>query len=99
MGGGDVTGYPIVTVRFLDEQNVNLFIVRVKRDKRHICFAMMSIVLVPAFPPVMVFGANGAFLLILTESGGVPEAEAFKASGDHNKVFHFAQVPIKLDFS
>jgi hypothetical protein len=42
-------------------------------------------VLVTAFSPVMVFGANGTFLLILTESGGVPEAEAFKASSDYNK--------------
>jgi hypothetical protein len=33
-------------------------------------------VLVTAFSPV-VFGAIGAFLLILTESGGVPETEAF----------------------
>jgi len=34
-------------------------------------------VLVIAFSPVMVFGAFGTFLLILAESGGVPEAEAF----------------------
>ena len=54
--------------------------------------------LVTAFSPVVVFGAIEAFLLILTESGGVSEIEAFKASGNHNEVFHFAQVPIEFDF-
>jgi hypothetical protein len=56
-------------------------------------------VLVAAYTPVMVFGTIGALLLILTESGGVAEAEAFKASGDYNEVFHCVQVPIKFYFS
>jgi hypothetical protein len=46
----------------------------------------------------MAYGAIGAFLLILAESDGVPETEAFKESGDHNEVFHFAKVPIEFDF-
>jgi hypothetical protein len=46
----------------------------------------------------MVFGTIGAFLLVLTESGGVPETEAFKTSGDHYEVFHCAQVPLEFDF-
>jgi hypothetical protein len=58
----------------------------------------VSGVLVTAFPPVVVFSAFGTFLLVLTESGGVPETEAFKASGDHYEVFHCAQVPVEFDF-
>jgi hypothetical protein len=43
--GGNVTWYPIVTVRFLDEQDVNLVVVCVKREMRHSGFAMMSVYL------------------------------------------------------
>jgi len=41
--GGNVTGYPIVTIRFLDEQDVILFVVCVKREMRDSSFAMMSV--------------------------------------------------------
>jgi ABC-type antimicrobial peptide transport system permease subunit len=43
--GGNITGYSIVTVWFLDEQHVNLVIVCVKREMRHSCLAMMSVYL------------------------------------------------------
>jgi hypothetical protein len=55
-------------------------------------------VLVIAFSPMVVFSAFGTFLLILAKFGGVPETEAFKASGDHNEVLHLAHCPVEFNF-
>ena len=59
----------------------------------------MSLVLISALFPVVVLNAIRAFLLALTESRSVAESEAFKASRNYYKVFDFAHVPMKFNFS
>ena len=54
--------------------------------------------LISALFPVVVLSTIGAFLLALTESRSVADAEAFKASGNYYKVFDFAHVPMKFNF-
>jgi hypothetical protein len=45
----------------------------------------------------MVFSTAGAFLLVLAEPRGVAEAEAFKATGNYDKVLDLTHVPVEFD--
>jgi hypothetical protein len=58
-----------------------------------ICFEAIGAsrwVLIATFFPVIVLSTVRAFLLILAEPRDVAEAEAFKASGNYDKVFNLA---------
>jgi hypothetical protein len=57
-----------------------------------------SLVLITALFPVVVLLAVRAFLMALTGSRSVAEAEALKASGNYDKVFDFAHVPMNFNF-
>jgi hypothetical protein len=66
-----------------------------------VCFeasGASSWVLTATFFPVMVLSTVRAFLLILTERRGVAKAKTFKATGNHDKVFNLAHVPLEFHF-
>ena len=53
---------------------------------------------VATFFPMVVFGAERAFLLVLTKPSSMAEAEAFQVSGDGDEVFDFTHAPLEFSF-